>query len=154
MSVQNTIRIMECLLPRLIDRREHALKLYHSNPEELSTVEPSYTGQAAWIFSTIIRLFECTIRCGRVRWIEYYSSLVFSSFVFDTASEVQNYWANKWEARKSICKIIIRDALWKEYWFYLHLYCCFPFLPFLPASILMITPHWSLSVILLIAASP
>jgi pyruvate kinase len=46
MSVQITDRIMERLLPRLIELRERALKLEHTYAEELSVVEPSYRPSA------------------------------------------------------------------------------------------------------------
>jgi pyruvate kinase len=46
MSVQITDRIMERLLPRLIELRERALQLEHAYDEELSVVEPSYRPSA------------------------------------------------------------------------------------------------------------
>jgi pyruvate kinase len=46
MAVQITDRIMERLLPRLIELRERALKLEHGYAEELGMVEPSYRPSA------------------------------------------------------------------------------------------------------------
>jgi pyruvate kinase len=46
MAVQITDRIMERLLPRLIELRERALKLEHTYEEELGLVEPSYRPSA------------------------------------------------------------------------------------------------------------